>query len=177
MAGLSESFRALVRRALGLVDDALPTYRPQVDRMALYRAEVQTCAADGSTVDVTPESAHLPAMQGVPVRVGIPGAVATMHPGAVVLVGWEAADPARPYAVPAWEAGAGTIKLTLSADTRLTIEGGEVDVNAGAGSAVNINSGAGASVVVNGGINGVARAIVDTAGPYPISGGALRFKG
>ena len=88
-----------------------------VDRLALYRAQVKACASDGSTVDVAPEDARLDAMQGIPVRVGIPGAVAIMSAGAIVLVGWEKGDSALPYAVPSWEAGASVTKLILNGST------------------------------------------------------------
>ena len=110
---LSDTMRDLVRRALSLLPGAFPS----VDRLALYRATVQACASDGSTVDISPEARHLGPMQGVPVRVGLPGATATMQSGAIVLVGWEAGDPMRPYAVPAWEAGASVVKLVLRATT------------------------------------------------------------
>ena len=38
-----------------------------------------------------------------------------MAPNSVVLIGWEAGDPSRPYAVPAWESGASVNRLTFNA--------------------------------------------------------------
>ncbi len=113
IGGIRERWRRIVRIALDLDPaDALPV----IDRLAFYRAEVKACADDGSTVDVAPEDKRVDGHQGVPVRVGIPGAVMVVQPGAVVLLGWERGDPSRPYAVPAWEAGASVVKLILKAD-------------------------------------------------------------
>lgn len=116
---LGAGFVAAVRKALGL-----RTADPdELWRHGLYRARVEACAADGSTVDVTPEDPRLPARKAVPVRVGVAGAQAVVSQGAVVLLGWEAGDPARCYAVPSWEAGATVTKLVLNAST--VILGGE----------------------------------------------------
>jgi hypothetical protein len=107
-----DQIRRTVRLALGLdPTDVLPV----IDRLAFYRAEVKAAASDGSTVDVQPEDSRVKGHQGVPVRVGIPGAVAVVQPGAIVLLGWERGDPAKPYAVPAWESGATVTKLILNA--------------------------------------------------------------
>jgi hypothetical protein len=54
------------------------------------------------------------AVQGVPVRVGMPGVTAVVAAGAVVLLGWEKGDPSRPYAAPAWEPGASVTKLVIN---------------------------------------------------------------
>jgi len=119
---LAEGFRRRVRAALGLPSDSM---LPAVDRMALYRAEVKSASSDGATVDVAPDDSRLPTMQKVKVRVGIPGAVAVVQPGAVVLIGWERGDPSRPYAVPAWENGATVTKLILNAtEVYIGAEGG-----------------------------------------------------
>ena len=110
---LTSGLRRFVRAAVGMSpDDGMA-----VDRLALYRAQVKACASDGSTVDVAPEDTRLDAMQGIPVRVGIPGAVAIIAAGAIVLVGWEKGDSALPYAVPSWEAGATVTKLILNGST------------------------------------------------------------
>lgn len=72
----------------------------------------------------------------------------------------------------------GTV-IRLDKDGAITVEtkaNQAINIAAGTGAAVNISAGTGASVVVNGGANNVARAAVDTAGPYPITGGALFFK-
>jgi hypothetical protein len=103
---------------------------PPLDYMLFYRAEVRVAAADGSTVDVQPEDGRIPSHQGVPIRVGIPGAVATVMPGAIVLLGWEKGDPSRIYAVPAWESGAKVTKLvfTDAANDSIEVSNGIVTV-------------------------------------------------
>ena len=97
--------------------------------LGLYRATVIACSADGSTYDVQPEDARIPAAKQVPVRVGIPGAVAVIQPSAVVLLGWEKGDPSKPYCVPSYEAGATVLTLTLNANmVNLGGTGGEAFV-------------------------------------------------
>jgi len=96
---------------------------PILDRTALFRARVDAVASDGTTVDVTPESARLSPMQKVTLRHG--PAAGTVKTGAVVLVGWEAGDPGRVYAVPHYEAGAAFSKVVVGADmVILGAEGG-----------------------------------------------------
>jgi hypothetical protein len=102
----------LIDRLFDLVDRRLS---PRIDRLALYRAEVKAASADGKTVDVLPESPLLKPMQRVPLRFA-PGCIAVAHPGAVVLIGWEAGDPSRVYAVPIFEDGASFAKLVLAPD-------------------------------------------------------------
>jgi hypothetical protein len=123
-ASLTSLFRQRVREWLGL----RATDTEELWRYGLWRAEVKAAAADGSTVDVAPENPRLESVQGVPVRVGIPGAQAVVQAGAIVLLGWERGDPSRPYAVPSWEMGATVTKLVLNADT--VILGGEAGATA-----------------------------------------------
>lgn len=87
---------------------------PVLDRLALYRARVDAAASDGSTVDVTPESARLSPMQKVRMRHG--PAVGSVKVGAAVLIGWEAGDVGRVYARPDYEAGAAFSNVDLVAD-------------------------------------------------------------
>jgi hypothetical protein len=61
----------------------------------------------------------------VPVRVGVPGLLAVVQQGAVVLLGWERGDPARPYCVPSWELGA-TVAL-VQLNSSLVLLGGDVN--------------------------------------------------
>lgn len=117
---MSATFRALIRKVLGLPeDDGAP---PDLVRLGLYRARVDACASDGSTLDVTPEDKRISPEKNVPVRVGIPGAVAVVQAGAIVLLGWERGDPGRPYCVPSWERGATLSSLSIgsSADAVAT---------------------------------------------------------
>jgi len=108
---ITAKFRAVVRAIVGMPDD--PGQPPHFDRLALYRAQVMTCASDGSTCDVQPEDARISPEKFVKVRVGIPSAQVVVQPGAVVLLGWERGDPARPYCMPAWEPGAVLVSLAI----------------------------------------------------------------
>lgn len=109
---LTDRFRRAVRHALGLRDGDTG----ELWRHGLYRARVDVCASDGSTVDVTFEDERLPPQKGAALRFGVPGAVAVVPAGAVVLVGWEKGDAARVYAVPSWESTTPT-KLILNGTT------------------------------------------------------------
>lgn len=106
-------FKQAVRAILGLPID--PGQPPDLMRLGLYPARVDVCASDGSTCDVTPDDKRISPQKNVPVRVGIPGAVSVVAPGAVVLLGWERGDPAKPYVTPAWTAGATVNELVLNA--------------------------------------------------------------
>jgi len=147
---LKTKFRALVREIVGLpFDEGKP---PIIDLLALYRARVDVCASDGSTVDVTPEDTRLSPRKNVMVRVGIPGAVAVVQAGAIVLLGWERGDPKRPYAVPSWEAGATVTTLKLNATT--------IILNSGTNHVARVGDATSGHVHVESGM----------AGPYPVSG-------
>jgi len=111
--GLVDGFREAIRVLLGLPAD--PGQPPDLMRLGLYRARVDVCQSDGQHCDVTPDDKRLSAEKNVPVRVGIPGAQAAVAPGAVVLLGWERGDPARPFCVPSWESGATVLQLILNA--------------------------------------------------------------
>jgi hypothetical protein len=151
MAGLTEDFVRLVRRIVGLPEDEGAP--PDLMRLGLYRARVDTCASDGSTMDVTPDDRRISPEKNVPMRVGLPGATMQVQPGAVVLLGWEKGDPSKPYCAPHWEQGATVLKLTLSA-TEVDITGNTV-------------------LKLNGGTLGVARQTDPissaTAGPFAVS--------
>jgi hypothetical protein len=109
----TDRLRRSIREAIGL-DPA--THLPAIDRLALYRAEIKSCAADGSTVDLQPESSDIPAMQAVPVKPCAAGDVAVMAAGTVCRVGWEEGNPTKPYAVPAYDLGATPTKRVINAD-------------------------------------------------------------
>jgi len=117
---ISEKFRRVVRRIVGLPLD--PGQPPRIDRLAWYRAQVTACASDGSTCDVQPEDQRISQENGVKVLVGVPGLVAVVQPGAVVMLGWERGDPARPRCMPIWEPGTTPTKVTLNA-TALELAG------------------------------------------------------
>ncbi len=112
---LTDGLRKMIRAAVGLPLD--PGEPPDLMRLGLYRARVDKCASDGSKLDVTPSDARISPEKNVTLLAGVPGAVATMSPGAIVLLGWERGDPAKPYCVPCWEQGATVTKLVLKATT------------------------------------------------------------
>lgn len=110
---VTEAFRRAVRAAVGLADPQLPV----IDRLAFYEATVKVAANDGKTVDIEPTDKRFKPMQGVKIKTGIPGAVAIVEPGAIVMLGWEGGNPKFPYAFPLWAEGASVIKLILKAQT------------------------------------------------------------
>lgn len=103
----------MVRAIVGLPAD--PGAPPRIDKLALYPAEVKAASADGKTLDIQPADSRLSGMQKIKLKVGIPGSVATVQPGAIVLLGWENGDPNLPYCMPAWDSGATVTKLVLAA--------------------------------------------------------------
>jgi len=124
---LTARFRELVRTALGLEAD--PGRPPALDRLALYPAEVKSATSDGLYLDVQPIDPRVEGHQRVPVRVGVPGEVAVVQAGAVVLLGWERGDPSKPYCVPSWNAGATVTKLVFKASAvHLADESGSEEV-------------------------------------------------
>jgi hypothetical protein len=110
---IPEYFVRLVRSIVGMPLE--PGRPPLYDRLAMYKASVVNCAADGSTCDVRPEDKRISPEKLVRVRVGVPGVQAVVAPGAIVLMGWERGDPSRPYCVPSWESGATVTKLVVNA--------------------------------------------------------------
>jgi hypothetical protein len=105
-----DSIDALKRGLFAVIRAA----RPTLDYAAFYRAEVIAQSGDRRTVDVKPDDARLPPMSKLKLRLGIPGATVKISPGAGVMVGWENADPQRPY-VHSFDKGADTITLSLVA--------------------------------------------------------------
>lgn len=107
--GLTEAFVRLVGAALERLGP------PHVDYLAFYRAEVQTASSDGKTVDVQPENPRIKSRQGVKLLTGVPAGIAVVKKGTIVHLGWEGGDPAKPIAVPLFDA-ATVEKLTITAD-------------------------------------------------------------
>ena len=112
--GAVDGFRRAVRAALGMPRD--PGDPPDLMRLGLYRARVDSCGQDGAAMDVTPDDERIPPAKNVPVRSPLPGAVVVVQTGAYVLIGWERGDPERPYCVPSWESGAQASKIVLPAN-------------------------------------------------------------
>jgi hypothetical protein len=95
----------------------------------------------GNQLELLPDDTRIPPLSNVPMRLGVPGITATVAPGSRVLLGWAAGDPQKPVAT-LWESSSVT-SLNISATT----------------------------ITLNGGVANVARAGVDTAGPWTIVGG------
>ncbi len=70
----------------------------RVDLFALYPASVLSQDGAGGPLDLRPDSAALPPPQAVPLR-GVLGVKLTIPVGTRVLLGYEAGDPSKPYAV------------------------------------------------------------------------------
>lgn len=70
----------------------------RIDYYAAYKAKVVSQSADGTKVDLVPEDQRLPSMSGVPLKVGLPGTVTKVSPGAFLFVSWDGGDPRKPFA-------------------------------------------------------------------------------
>lgn len=88
----------------------------RLDYHALYPATVASQAANGDLA-IVPDDERVRGfgLDPVPIKTGIPGTTVTVAVGARVLLGFEAADPKRPYAA-LWEPG-GLLTLTINANT------------------------------------------------------------
>ena len=87
----------------------------RVDFFAQYPCRMVAQNADGS-LELRPDDVRLPAMSRVPIRYGIPDVVATVSPGARVLLGFEGGNPAHPVAT-LWESGS-ILSLVLAGGTK-----------------------------------------------------------
>jgi hypothetical protein len=130
MAGVADSFVRLVRRIVGLPET--PGQPPDIMRLGLYPASVVAQNADG-TVDVRPTDDRIGGEKNVKVRVGIPGSSASVAPGSIVLLGWERGDPSKIFCMPAWDAGAQLLSLTIgdAAGDSITLANGVVTIKVG----------------------------------------------
>jgi hypothetical protein len=102
----------------------------RVDYAAMYPARVVAQRGDG-TLDLVPDSARVAPCQGVPYRT-LRGLSVEVSAGARVLLGYEGADPARPYAL-AWELGSATTVRVNGGSARAAREGDSVSVTIPAG--------------------------------------------
>lgn|GEM_PF-6259250 len=88
---------------------------PRLDYYARYSGRVVRQPSPGS-LDVQPDDPRIPSMGGVPLKNGIRGLTMDVPPGSSVMIGWENADPARPYCE-SWAGGeTDTISITIVAD-------------------------------------------------------------
>ena len=82
-----ETFAKLVARAL-----------PRLDYLARYEARVVAQSPADDTLELSPVDERIPGLSGVPLRVPAPGMRVLLSPGARVLLGWDGADPSKPFA-------------------------------------------------------------------------------
>jgi hypothetical protein len=108
---VERGFKAHIKK---LVDAQLA--RRGIDYTKRYQAKVITQSGDFSTVDVKPVNPALPGLSKVPVMWGIPGVTAQIAPGDLVMIGFDSADPSKPYACD-WQPAATTIQLNITATT------------------------------------------------------------
>jgi hypothetical protein len=149
----------LVRRIVGLPDDEGAP--PHIDRLAHYRARVDACASDGSTLDVTPEDKRISPEKNVPLRLGIPSMTVVVQPGAIVWISWDAGDPKKPHCLPCWE----TAMVTKVIITDMT--GGSVEISNGI---IKLNGGTKPVARIGDKTAGHLHVESGNAGPYPIVG-------
>lgn len=125
MAGVVDTLRSAIRAAVGLPDD--PGSPPDLMRLGLYRARVDKCASDGSTLDVTPEDKRISPEKNVKFCVPIAGAVIVMQTGAIVHLGWEGGDPGKPYCAPMFDLGASLTSLAIGSSPDNVVTKTDID--------------------------------------------------
>ena len=96
----------------------------------------------GQTIDFQPDDPRIPGMSGIEIDLGVPGVTVTVLPKTRCMVGWKGGDPSMPF-VDIWQAGGQVTELDIVATL----------------------------IKLNGGSFPVARAMADSAGPYPIAPG------
>jgi hypothetical protein len=94
----------------------------RVDYHALRLAEVIDQSADFATVSIQPDDPDWPPLSDVPLRLGVPGAIARVTPGASVLFGFEGGKPDQPFVL-LWPSGEGLTRLTLGDGSTGSAEG------------------------------------------------------
>ena len=114
----------------------------RVDYCALYACTVQAQRSDGS-LDLKPQDDRVPAMTGVPIRIGVPGLAVKVAPGAEVLMGFDGYRPDKPYAA-LWGAQ-GLKELVITASVKVTVAAPSVIVDA-----TNVTVGGSAMVTLDG---------------------------
>lgn len=93
------------------------TVTRRLDAAILHPATVIAQADDDSLELALDAGAPVPSLVGVPIRHGLPGVTSVrVAPGARVRVGFEGADPSRPFAA-LWDAAA-AVRVTVGGGTR-----------------------------------------------------------
>lgn len=106
-----------IRGALGRL---LHSLFSRIDYLALYPARV--VSQSGQAVDLRPDDSRLPALEAVPLNLGLPGVEVDVEPGARVLLGFAGGDPAKPRAT-LWESGS-VRSMRVDAGVDLVVNGG-----------------------------------------------------
>jgi len=114
---ISEPLRRFVMSILG----------SKLDYHALYPCTVVEQNSDGSLA-LLPDDERVKGfgLDGVAIKTGIPGVEVSVLPGARVLLGFEAADPARAYAA-LWTSD-GLDEITINASASVTVNAPLVDL-------------------------------------------------
>lgn len=90
-------------RIRGALKKLLHSLCSRIDYLALYPARV--VSQSGQAVDLRPDDPRFPALEAVPLNLGLPGVEVDVEPGARVLLGFAGGDPSKPRAT-LWESGA-----------------------------------------------------------------------
>lgn len=95
------------------------------DYLAQYSAELVAQNADG-TLELVVESAKIPGLSKVPLRLGLPGCTVKLKRGCRLLVGWENGDPRRPYG--ALFSASDVEELRIEASVKISVVAPEVNL-------------------------------------------------
>jgi len=107
----ASGFDRIKQALLGLIEG----HTARFDFFAFYPARVAAQNADG-TLEVQPDSAAVPPVSQVPIRLGVPGVKVKVAAGCRVLVGFEGGDPRRPVAT-LWQFdGPALLELAIGAN-------------------------------------------------------------
>lgn len=93
-------------RLLAPIEALVKRFTSRIDFCALYACKVVAQNADG-TLELQPDDARMPGLSAVLIRHGLPGVTVTVAAGSRVLLGFENASPASPFAA-LWDASSVT---------------------------------------------------------------------
>lgn len=96
----------------------------RLEYSCLYGAKVVGQNGDGS-LELVANDPRLPPLSRIPIRYGIPGISAKVTAGALALVGFENADPAKPYAL-LTSSPDGVISISFLGGTQPVARSGDV---------------------------------------------------
>lgn len=102
---------------------------PRIDRCALYPGRIVSRTGGGPggdpySLEVQLDDPRWPPLTRVPLRPPIPGARVAPVPGSRVHVGWEEADPTKPYALPVWGTSERPELVIVDVGTSITLGNG-----------------------------------------------------